>query len=296
MTTITAPKSGVDHPWKDDYRPIHIAAVAYMVLIGWFSCLAWIEADEPFRAAMCAGAQVLAVACAILARRAFTADMLISGLVALVFAGGCAFWAGLGVKHAWEVNGNEVNIAMVIFLAALEPGLFLLAEHIEEKRTEQRNAKALADAETKAELDRIRAKADAEQRARDAQDEGKVTDIADHRHGPGRVLEKVVTGAAVIVTGQGAVVPDAVARPGYEEPALRPAATTQDLTLAVVYRFGDAMAARGEIVTYRPLAQSISEATGIEQPKVKAKIERLMAAAGVKLADRYPKPAKPLAA
>jgi len=143
---------------QEDYRAIHVAAVAYTLVIGWFSVAAWWDVGEPFRAATCGGAQVLAIVCAMLARRAATGQMPGSALAGMVFAAGCAWWAAQGVQHAWESNGAVASPVMVFFLAALEPGLFLLAEHVKEGRQALRAAHMKDEAEQAAELARVRAR------------------------------------------------------------------------------------------------------------------------------------------
>lgn len=143
---------------QEDYRTIHVAAVAYTVVIGWFSVAAWWNVGEPFRAATCGGAQVLAIVCAMLARRAATGQMPGSALAGMVFAAGCAWWAAQGVQHAWESNGAVASPVMVFFLAALEPGLFLLAEHVKEGRQALRAAHLKEEAEQAADLARVRAR------------------------------------------------------------------------------------------------------------------------------------------
>lgn len=141
---------------RERYGFVHLAAGAYVCLIGGYSVFAYINDSEPFRAAMCAGAQVLAIVCAILARRAMTGQMPFSALLCGIGAFGCAWWSAQGLQHAWESNGTAINMPMVVFLAALEPGLFLLAEHIKEGREALREAHERDERETKEELARIR--------------------------------------------------------------------------------------------------------------------------------------------
>lgn len=125
---------------REHYEFVHVAAICYVVVIGGFSVAAWCNEGEPFRAAMCAGAQVLAIVFAILARRAMTGQMPVSAIFSAIGCLGCAWWAAQGIQHAWQTNGASVNMAMVVFLAAVEPALFLLAEHIREGREALRQA------------------------------------------------------------------------------------------------------------------------------------------------------------
>lgn len=289
--------SNQTHPWQETYWPIHLAAFLYMMLIGGFSVAAWIDNGEPFRAAMCAGAQVLAVVCAILARRAFTADMKLSGSVSIVFAGGCAYWAAQGLRHAWESNGATIDTAAVVFLAALEPGLFLLAEHIEQTR---RDKKAVADRELCEEaetLKRIRDRQDAEERKRLGLDNPVATFPQSRRPSVARVA---ATGGATLMAGTSpahAMVPHQDVTPAaIHRAATEPEATVRDISFDVASRFGDRMHDAGDRVSYRELALSISAATGIDATKVKARLERLFKAANIKIGERWPPPAKPLAA
>lgn len=129
---------------EEGYRWIHAVGLAYCLVVGFFAVHAWIIEGEPFKAAICAGAQVLSIVCAILARRAFTGRMPWMGTIATVFAAGCAWWAAQGIAHAWSANGAPANPVMVFFLAALEPALFLIAEHVEEGRRTIRAAGRLA--------------------------------------------------------------------------------------------------------------------------------------------------------
>ena len=148
---------------REQYGFVHWAAGCYVLVIGGYSVAAYIDAGEGFRAAMCAGAQLLAIVCAVLARRALTGQMALSALLCAIGALGCAWWAAQGLQHAWESNGSEINGYMVVFLAALEPGLFVLAEHIKEGREALRTAHMKAEQEQAEELARIRAR---EQRQR----------------------------------------------------------------------------------------------------------------------------------
>lgn len=136
----------------ESYGWVHWLAGAYVVGVGGFAVVAWLDQGEPFRAVMCAGAQVLAIVCAILARRSFTGEMPWMGALMCGFTLGCAYWAALGIQHAWESNGAEASAVMVGFLAALEPFLFLAAEHIKEGRDALREQFKRDEAETKAAL------------------------------------------------------------------------------------------------------------------------------------------------
>lgn len=140
----------------ESYGWVHWLAGAYVVVVGAFAVAAWVDQNEPFRAVMCAGAQILAIVCAILARRAYTGQMPLVGSAMVLFTLGCAYWSALGIEHAWQVNGAEANIVMVGFLAALEPLLFLAAEHIKEGREALREQFKRDEAETKAALDAAR--------------------------------------------------------------------------------------------------------------------------------------------
>ena len=142
----------------ESYGWIHAAAGAYVVAVGGFSVAAWVADGEPFRAILCAGAQALAIVCAILARRGFTGEMPAMGWLMVVVSGACAFWAAVGIEHAWESNGQHVETGMVAFLAALEPILFLSAEHIKEGREALREKARRDDAELAAALEAARAK------------------------------------------------------------------------------------------------------------------------------------------
>jgi len=137
----------------ESYGWVHWLAGAYVVVVGAFAVVAWLDQGEPFRAVMCAGAQILAIVCAILARRAYTGQMPLVGSAMVAFTLGCAYWSALGIQHAWQSNGTDANWFMVGFLAALEPLLFLAAEHIKEGREALREQFKRDEAETKAALE-----------------------------------------------------------------------------------------------------------------------------------------------
>jgi hypothetical protein len=143
---------------SESYGWIHAVAGLYVVLVGGYAVSAWLSDHEPFRAIMCAGAQGLAIVCAILARRAFTGEMPLVGGLMVLFTLGCAAWSALGIKHAWEINGAEVHWLMVGFLAALEPLLFLAAEHIKEGREALRERFRRDETETREALEVARAR------------------------------------------------------------------------------------------------------------------------------------------
>lgn len=150
---------------REQYGFVHWAAGCYVCVIGGYSVAAYLAEGEGFRAAMCAGAQLLAIVSAILARRALTGQMPVSAIFGAGFALGCAWWSAQGLQHAWESNGSDVvNMPMVVFLAALEPGLFLLAEHIKEGREALREAHEREEREQAEELRRIRAREEARER------------------------------------------------------------------------------------------------------------------------------------
>lgn len=140
---------------REQYGFVHVAAVCYVVIIGGFSVAAW-GSEEPFRAAMCAGAQLLAIVWAILGRRAMTGQMPVSAFLSAVGCVGCAWWAAQGIQHAWQSNGASVDMPMVVFLAAVEPGLFVLAEHIREGRDAVREAHKREETEQAETLKAIR--------------------------------------------------------------------------------------------------------------------------------------------
>lgn len=142
----------------ESYGWVHALAGAYVAVVGGFAVSAWLDQGEAFRAAMCAGAQILAIVCAILARRAFTGQMPGMGVVMVLFTLGCAYWSALGIAHAWETNGESASTLMVGFLAALEPLLFLAAEHIREGREALREQFRRDEADTQAALVAARAR------------------------------------------------------------------------------------------------------------------------------------------
>lgn len=147
---------------KEGYWWINGIALALSCVIARMSWSAYELLDQSDRALVCIIAQAVAIASAILARRALTGQMTVSALAALVLSAGCAWWASHGMALAWYGDAERNSEPMVVFLAVLEPALFLLAEHVREGRQALRAAHEKDEAETAAELARIRAKESAQ--------------------------------------------------------------------------------------------------------------------------------------
>lgn len=141
---------------KEGYWWINGIALALSCVIARMSWSAYESIDQPDRALVCIIAQAVAIAAAILARRALTGQMQASALAALVLSGGCAWWASHGLALAWYDDAERNSEPMVVFMAVLEPLLFLLAEHVREGRQALRAAHHKDEAETAAELARVR--------------------------------------------------------------------------------------------------------------------------------------------
>lgn len=142
---------------KEGYWWINAAGLALSLLIAKMSFTAY-GADLIDKAWVCITCQGLAIALAITARRALTAQMGFSAFVAGAGAAGCAWWASHGLALAWASGGDTANAWMVFFLTALEPGIFLLAEHVKEGREALRKAQEKADQEDAEALAVARAK------------------------------------------------------------------------------------------------------------------------------------------
>ena len=125
---------------KEGYWWINGIAVALSLVIASMSWSAYDDIGQPERALVCIVAQALAIALAILGRRALTGQMPFSAIAAAILAGGCAWWASHGLALAWYDDAERNGEPMVIFMAALEPALFLLAEHVKEGREALRAA------------------------------------------------------------------------------------------------------------------------------------------------------------
>lgn len=154
---------------KEGYLWINAIAVVLSGVIAAMSWDAYGRLDQLDRAMVCIVSQALAIALAILARRGITAQMPLAALSAFALACGCAWWSSHGLALAWYGDADRNGEPMVIFMAALEPGLFLLAEHIKEGREVLRVAHAKAEAEEAEALARARARdaaADKERLAR----------------------------------------------------------------------------------------------------------------------------------
>jgi len=136
---------------KNGYWWINAVGIALTLTVAFMSIGAYNAAGEPSKAMLCVMAQIVAIAAAILARRSFTGHMPIAGIVVLVFAGGCAYWSSHGLALAWYGQADQLGVE-VVFLALLEPGLFLLAEHIKEGREALARKLAVEAAEAAAAL------------------------------------------------------------------------------------------------------------------------------------------------
>ena len=141
---------------KEGYWWINGIAVALSLVIASMSWSAYDDIGQPERALVCIVAQALAIALAILGRRALTGQMPFSAIAAAILAGGCAWWASHGLALAWYDDAERNGEPMVIFMAALEPALFLLAEHVKEGREALRAAHEKNERELAEELADIR--------------------------------------------------------------------------------------------------------------------------------------------
>lgn len=115
---------------KQGFWWINLIALALSAMIGRMSYAAYESIGESDKALVCITCQALAIALAVLARRAMVAGNPVSGVLCGLGALGCAVWASHGLALAW---GAE-NQLMVVFLTALEPAMFLMIEHIKESR------------------------------------------------------------------------------------------------------------------------------------------------------------------
>lgn len=131
---------------KEGYWWINTAGLALSLLIAKMSFGAY-GAEAIDKAWICVTCQGLAIALAITARRALTGQMGFAALLAGAGAAGCAWWASHGLALAWAKGGDPANAWMVFFLTALEPGIFLLAEHVKEGRSALRAAQEKSDRE-----------------------------------------------------------------------------------------------------------------------------------------------------
>lgn len=143
---------------KEGYWWINGAALTLSVVVAHMSWSAYSADGHPDRALVCIVTQVLAITSAILARRALTGQMPIAAIAAAVLTAGCAWWASHGLALTWYGDADRNGEPMVIFIAALEPALFLLAEHIKEGRETLRTAYEKSERETAEELAAIRAR------------------------------------------------------------------------------------------------------------------------------------------
>jgi hypothetical protein len=143
---------------KEGYWWINGIALALSAVVANMSWSAYSAIGASDRALVCIITQGVAVAAAILSRRASTGQMGFAALACLALAGGCAWWSSHGLALAWYGNADRNGEPMVIFMAALEPALFLLAEHIKEGREALRAAHEKAERETAEELAAIRAR------------------------------------------------------------------------------------------------------------------------------------------
>lgn len=147
------------------YWWINAIAIGLSLVIAGMSIGAYNAIGAPQMALVCVICQGLAIACAILGRRALTAEMPVAGALSIAAALGCAWWASKGLALAWAQGGPAAEPWMVLFLAALEPGLFLLAEHVRDHRSARARAAEEAaqasaqDDQHRRELERLAAEA-----------------------------------------------------------------------------------------------------------------------------------------
>lgn len=148
---------------REGYWWINAIGLGLTCVIAWMSAHAYAAIGAPLNAAICIICQLLAIASAILARRALKSGAKWTLIAAIIAAAGCAWWASKGLALAWEQSGQQADVWMVFFLAALEPGLFLMAENVKEQRSEQHARLATERQErereehARSERDRIRA-------------------------------------------------------------------------------------------------------------------------------------------
>jgi len=195
---------------REGYWWINGIAIALSLVIARMSWVAYAALGQQDRALVCIVSQALAIALAILARRALTGEMPLAAVGAGGLAIGCAWWASHGLALAWYGDQNANSQPMVVFMAALEPALFLLAEHVREGRDPLRVAHAKAEADEAAELEAIRARQarrDAEEAARRGATEAPAAPaVAPDTSLPARRAAKAagatVVAGAVAVTGQ----------------------------------------------------------------------------------------------
>jgi hypothetical protein len=159
---------------NEAYWWINAIAIGLSLVIAGMSIGAYTQIGAPQMALVCVICQGLAIACAILGRRALTAEMPVAGALSILAALGCAWWASKGLALAWAQGGPAAEPWMVLFLAALEPGLFLLAEHVRDHRSARARAvedaakAASADDAHRRELERLQAEANAAAAASEA--------------------------------------------------------------------------------------------------------------------------------
>ncbi len=146
MTTLSS-LSRAGLATKEGYLWINAIAIVLSLVIAVMSWNAYDQQGQADHAMVCIVSQALAIALAILARRAITAQMPLAAAAAFALACGCAWWSSHGLALAWYEDAERNGELMVLFMAALEPGLFLLAEHISEGREVLRAAHAKAEAE-----------------------------------------------------------------------------------------------------------------------------------------------------
>jgi len=254
---------------KEGYWWINGIALALSAVIARMSAVAYGEIDQADRAFVCIVAQALAIALAILARRALTGQMPLSAFIAALLAGGCAWWASHG---QWYGDADRNGEPMVIFMAALEPALFLLAEHIKEGRETLRAAHVKEELETAEALRLARERdernfrptppAPTSETPAPPPSETNVTPIRRKRSG---AVETVAT-AATILAGQGALPFDATASPvAMEQPFRRPIVARKP-SMDEIEQAREALARRGQRPSYRTVAAYI----GVRKSDVEA--------------------------
>lgn len=249
---------------KEGYLWINGIAVALSGVIAWMSWTAYSEIDQSERALVCIVAQALAIALAILARRALTGQMPFSALASAILAGGCAWWASHGLALAWYGDADRNGQPMVIFMAALEPALFLLAEHVKEGRETLRTAHEKQERELAEELATIRQRAANAEPQRPADQPVFSQPRLELVEGGRQVADagRTVAGVAAISASVAGVVADRPAEAASFQPPALPAVSHSEKTWA------SAEAHAAALLGQRIAQREVARVTGLSRYRV----------------------------
>jgi len=186
-----------------NYRWIHLFGAGYCALIGIGSFAAYLADGLWLRAIICVGMQGFSIAFMLMCIHNTRNQAPVAAVASFVMGIACGSVAAIGIQHAWVQDGDHLAYVLAWLIAAVEPILFVMADHSEAVQRDgaKRRAAAAREEEQQAHLDHQR------QQLRLMKEFGE--------HGL-----RVVAGGSVIASGQALATP-------IEAPVQAPASATR---------------------------------------------------------------------